>query len=117
MVVELEKHSEQVQAAVFTEDDIHVVSIGTDKKIIVNEISEEEISSSNNNGFANNNNNGNGEGITKFKSKCIHKMETKHYYDIAMASNILVCNGKQSITVYNLPNDEHISDSLSDPSL
>ena len=56
---------------------MHVVSCGTDKKIIVSEIIEEEI-----------------EGNTKFKSKCIYKMESKNYYDIAMASNILVCSGK-----------------------
>ena len=41
LVCELEKHSGVVHNALFTYDDLHIVSVSVDKKIMISEIVEE----------------------------------------------------------------------------
>lgn len=101
LVVELERHADSVQNAIFTYDDLHVVSVSVDKRLFISEIIEEQLEG----------------GGTKYRAKTIHKMEIKNFLDIVLTSHVLVCVGKMSMTVYNLQSDELMSECLQDPTL
>ena len=81
--MELEKHTEHVQNAIFTNDDTHIVTVSIDKHIVVSEIVQEDIAMSN----------GHSGGGYKFKAIMRLKLEVKNYIDIALSNNILVAIG------------------------
>ncbi|MFS8159752.1 MAG: WD40 repeat domain-containing protein [Candidatus Roizmanbacteria bacterium] len=86
LVVELEKHSDFVNNAMFTSDDCHIISVSSDKHIIVSEIIQEDVA-------MNGNGNAGGSFGTKYKFKTLVKIETKNYRDIELGNNTLVAMG------------------------
>lgn len=57
-------------------------------------------------------------GAIRCKAKTIFKMEVKNFINLAYSSNVLVCQGKEQLTIYNIPAfDENLADNLTDPNL
>jgi WD40 repeat protein len=66
LVVALEKHNDIVQSAIFTADDSRVVTVGTDKQLIVWEIV-------------------NDDDTNEYKARDVYKVDIKLYFDMAIS--------------------------------
>lgn len=86
MLAELEKRSDSVNNAIFTSDDCNIISVSSDKHIIISEIVQEEVT-------ATYNGNVGGSSSIKYRIKTLHKIETKNYRDIELGNHMLVAIG------------------------
>ena len=71
----------------FSSDDTKVVTIGTDKQLIVWEITNDD------------------DGSNEYKAKDIYKIDTKRFTDLALCGNRLVVMGVKELQVFNLNAD------------